>query len=75
VLGDTITRLEQRGITVMLSGIDPRHADILAALGIGDHLLALGLVHPDTPSAIAHARTLLGVPPHRPVAAAQQTEG
>ena len=61
VLGDTITQLEQRGITVMLSGIDPSHADILASLGIGDHLLALSLVHPDTPSAIAHARTLLDI--------------
>lgn len=52
----------------MLSGIDPRHADILASLGIGDHLLALGLVHTDTPSAIAHARTLLDVSPDRAVA-------
>jgi SulP family sulfate permease len=72
VLGDTIHRLEQRGITVILSGIDPRHADILASLGIADHLLALGLVHSDTPGAIAHARTLLDLAPHGRVASSSQ---
>lgn len=72
VLGDTITRLEQRGITVMLSGIDPRHAEILESLGIVDHLLTRGLVHPDTPSAIAHARIMLGVSPSPVVVRSQQ---
>ncbi|WP_443029621.1 STAS domain-containing protein [Spirillospora sp. NBC_01491] len=56
VLGDAIARLEHRGITVLLSGIHPRHHQVLAALGIAEHLHRDGLVFPDTPTAIAHAR-------------------
>jgi len=59
VLGDAITKLEHRGITVLLSGIDPDHDEVLAALGVAEHLRRAGLIFPDTPSAISHARTLL----------------
>lgn len=59
ILGDAITRLEQRGITVLLSGIRPEHDQVLAALGVADHLREDGLLFPDTPAAIAHARTNL----------------
>jgi SulP family sulfate permease len=62
VLGDAITRLEQRGITVLLSGIRPRHDQLLAGLGVADHLRRDGLIFPDTPAAINHARTLLTTP-------------
>ncbi|TQS30582.1 SulP family inorganic anion transporter [Microbispora sp. KK1-11] len=66
VLGDAIRRLEGKGITVLLSGIRPGHDEVLGGLGVADHLRRDGLVFPDTPAAIAHARTLLGLPPAPP---------
>ncbi|MEU6426316.1 SulP family inorganic anion transporter [Microbispora sp. NPDC046973] len=66
VLGDVITRLEGKGITVLLSGIRPGHDEVLGGLGVAAHLRRDGLVFPDTPAAIAHARTLLGLPPVPP---------
>ena len=60
VLGDAITRLERRGITVMLSGIAEAHDAILGTLGVGEQLRRDGLVFPDTPSAIRRARELIG---------------
>ena len=59
VLSDAITRLEGRGITVLLSGISPEHDDVLAALGVAAHLRRDGLIFPDTPAAIRYARDLL----------------
>jgi SulP family sulfate permease len=59
ILGDAITRMERRGITVLISGIKPGHSQVLAALGIADHLHRNGLIFPDTPTAITHARALL----------------
>ena len=59
VLGDAIKRLERRGITVMLSGIAPGHDDVLNSLGVAETLRRQGLIMPDTPTAIAHARRLL----------------
>ncbi|MES9539431.1 MULTISPECIES: SulP family inorganic anion transporter [unclassified Actinomadura] len=59
VLGDAITRLEDRGITVLVSGVRPGHDQILAALGVAEHLRRDGLVFPTTPEAIAHARARL----------------
>nr|WP_202420585.1 SulP family inorganic anion transporter [Actinomadura rayongensis] len=56
VLGDAVTRLEQRGILVLLSGIDPAHDQVLTTLRTAEHLRRDGLVFPDTPAAIAHAR-------------------
>ncbi|MEH1053864.1 SulP family inorganic anion transporter [Micromonospora purpureochromogenes] len=62
VLGDAITRLRGRGITVLLSGITPGHDQVLATLGVADQLRRDGLVFPDTPAAIRHARPIaLGV--------------
>ncbi|MEO6604225.1 MAG: SulP family inorganic anion transporter [Aeromicrobium sp.] len=65
LLGDTIAKLERRGIIVMLSGIAPGHEDVLASLGVDDKLRREGLVFSETPAAIAHARQLLastGIP-------------
>ncbi|BCJ58053.1 SulP family inorganic anion transporter [Micromonospora endophytica] len=59
VLGDAIRRLQGRGITVLLSGIVPGHDEVLDALGVADQLRRDGLVFPDTPAAIAYARTLV----------------
>jgi SulP family sulfate permease len=62
ILGDAITRLEKRGITVLLSGIRPDHDQILAALGVAQHLREQALIFPDTPAAITHARGLIHLP-------------
>lgn len=58
MLDDAITRLERRGITVLLSGIKPDHTRVLTSLGSAKRLGAEGRVFADTPSAIAHARSL-----------------
>ncbi|GII96010.1 SulP family inorganic anion transporter [Sinosporangium siamense] len=58
VLGDVITQLEERGITVLLTGVLPGHGKVLEALGVAEHLRRDGLVFADTPSALAHARRL-----------------
>ncbi|WP_246594966.1 SulP family inorganic anion transporter [Actinoplanes auranticolor] len=57
VLGDAIDRLQRRGITVLLSGIAAGHEEILGRLGVAEQLRRDGSVFPDTPSAIAHARS------------------
>ncbi len=62
VLGDAIDRLERRGIIVLLSGIRPHHDEILATLGIAADLRTDDRIFPDTPSAIARARSLLHHP-------------
>lgn len=62
VLTDAITRLERRGIVVLLSGVAPEHDDVLRSLGSTSALRAAGRILPDTPSAIAHARELLAIP-------------
>lgn len=59
VIGDAITHLEKRGIVVLLSGLATKHDDVLAALGIAEHLRRDGLLFDDTPAAIAHARRLV----------------
>lgn len=59
VLGDAITRLERRGITVLLSGIRPGHDEVLAALGVADHLRESGRIFPDTLAALDYARGLV----------------
>ncbi len=63
VLGDAISKLEHRGIIVLVSGLRPAHDETLNALGIGRQLRSSGRVFPDTPSAISHARTLIHVVP------------
>jgi sulfate permease, SulP family len=59
VIGDAITHLEKRGIAVLLSGLRTAHDDVLAKLGIAEHLRRDGLLFDDTPAAIAHARDLV----------------
>ncbi|RGC69882.1 C4-dicarboxylic acid transporter DauA [Micromonospora sp. MW-13] len=58
VLGDAIRRLRGRGIVVLLSGVTPGHDQVLSVLGVAEELRRDGLVFPDTPAAIAHARDL-----------------
>ncbi len=56
VLGDTIARLERRGITVLLSGVRPQHERVLRELGVHEHLADEKHLFATTPEAIAHAR-------------------
>jgi MFS superfamily sulfate permease-like transporter len=56
VLADTIARLEGRGITVLLSGVQATHARVLRQLGVHDRLAHERHLFDSTPHAIAHAR-------------------
>nr|WP_198587192.1 SulP family inorganic anion transporter [Glycomyces xiaoerkulensis] len=56
VLADAIKRLEHRGIAVYLSGLEPRHAKPLAALGVLEPLWRRGRLYEHTSEAIAAAR-------------------
>ena len=56
VLADTIGRLEGRGITVLLSGVQPLHERVLRQLGVYDRLAHERHLFSTTPEAIAHAR-------------------
>ena len=58
MLDDAITRLEHRGIVVLLSGIKPHHNRVLTHLGSAKRLRVAGRVFADTPDAIDHARSL-----------------
>lgn len=56
VLADTIKRLEGRGVTVLLSGVQDAHERVLRQLGVYDELAHERHLFPNTPEAIAHAR-------------------
>jgi anti-anti-sigma factor len=56
VLADTISRLEGRRITVLLSGVQPQHERVLRELGVYDRLTHERHLFSTTPEAIAHAR-------------------
>ncbi|WP_121179545.1 SulP family inorganic anion transporter [Streptomyces sp. 1114.5] len=59
VLGDAITKLERRGVLVLVSGLKDGHRRTFDALGVLDGLRAAGRVFGHTPEAIAYARTRL----------------
>lgn len=56
VLADTISRLEGRGTTVLLSGVRPEHERVLRELGVHRELADARHLFASTPDAIAHAR-------------------
>jgi len=56
MLDDAISRLEKRGIVVLLSGINPGHERVLEKVGSAGRLRELGRVFADTPDAIREAR-------------------
>ncbi len=56
LLADTITRLEGRGVTVLLSGIQVHHERVLRELGVYRQLAHERHLFDSTPPAIAHAR-------------------
>jgi sulfate permease, SulP family len=55
VLADTVTSLERRDVTVLVSGLPPRFVPTLTASGVYAHLTSLGHLFDHTPEAIAHA--------------------
>jgi len=59
VLGDAITALEARGVTVLLAGVRPDHDQVLDALRIAEHLRRDHLVFADIREAMAHALTVV----------------
>ena len=69
VLADTIGRLEQRGVTVLLSGTRPEHVAVLAQLGVHRQLAHERHLFASTPAAIAHARLHAERVVHDPAAA------
>ena len=62
VLGETITHLHLRGITVLLAGMQPRHHRLLAHVTGAAYLPSADRIHPDSTSAVLHARSLIGPP-------------
>lgn len=59
MLDDAIVKLEKRGITVLLSGIQPEHRRVLTALTSAQRLSDAGRVFAQTPRAIEYARELV----------------
>ena len=56
VLADTVTRLESRHISVLLSGVQPQHERVLRELGVYDRLAHERHLFASTREAIEHAR-------------------
>jgi SulP family sulfate permease len=55
-LGEIVTQLEDRGVTVLLKGVRPAHQHVLHAVGALDNLAHQNHVFEDLDAAIAHAR-------------------
>ncbi len=55
-LGEIVSELEGRGITVLLKGPHPEHLRVLDSVGVLDRLAHERHVFEDLPSAVAHAR-------------------
>jgi MFS superfamily sulfate permease-like transporter len=66
VLADTITRLEHRHITVLLSGVQAHHAQVLRELGVYARLAHERHLFATTPEAIEHARLHVSRVSHSP---------
>ena len=74
VLADTISRLESRGISVLLSGVRPQHERILLELGVYDGLAHERHLFATTPGAIEHARVHAARVAHDPAAGAAEAD-
>jgi SulP family sulfate permease len=66
VLADTISRLEHRRVTVLLSGIQQHHEQVLRELGVHGRLAHERHLFATTPEAIAHARVHAARVAHEP---------
>ncbi|MFN8086267.1 MAG: sodium-independent anion transporter [Microbacterium sp.] len=56
-LGDIVQRLERRGVTVLIKGIQPRHEGLFRTVGVLAALRHHKHLFDDPPAAVAHART------------------
>ena len=74
VLADTITRLEARGISVLLSGVRDHQQQVLTSLGVYDRLATEQHLFDTTPEAIAHARVHAARVAHEPDDSDRRTE-
>jgi SulP family sulfate permease len=74
VLADTISRLEARGISVLLSGVRAHQRQVLASVGVFDRLATEHHLFDTTPDAIAHARVHAARVAHEPHQLADQLE-
>ncbi|MEO7447031.1 MAG: sodium-independent anion transporter [Humibacillus sp.] len=74
VLADTISRLEARGITVLLSGVRPQHERVLRELGVHVGLAHERHLFTTTPAAIEHARLHASRVAHSPGGAPRDEE-
>jgi MFS superfamily sulfate permease-like transporter len=68
VLADTISRLEGRHVTVLLSGVQSHHERVLDQLGVYARLAHERHLFASTPEAIAHARLHAARVTHDPTA-------
>ena len=66
VLADTVSRLERRGVTVLVSGVKAEHERVLRQLGVYDELAHERHLFENTPQAIAHARVHAARVAHTP---------
>ncbi len=66
VLADTISRLEDRGVTVLLSGVRAEHERVLREVGVYTRLAHERHLFTSTPEAIAHARLHVARVVHHP---------
>ncbi|UUZ60907.1 SulP family inorganic anion transporter [Nocardioides sp. B-3] len=71
VPADIVSRLEGRGVTVLLSGVQPAHEQVLRELGVYGHLAHERHLFDDTPAAITHARLHASRVTHSPAAPAE----
>jgi SulP family sulfate permease len=55
-LGEIVSQLEERGITVLIKGPRPEHLRVLEAVGVLDRLAHERHLFDDLDAAIAHAR-------------------
>ena len=74
VLADTISRLERRDITVLLSGVRPSTSRCSSELGVYDELAHERHLFDTTPEAIAHARLHAGRVDHAPADGTRVTD-
>jgi SulP family sulfate permease len=65
-LGEIVTELERRGVTVLLKGPRPDHLKVLEAVGALDRLAHENHVFSDLDAAIAHAHLHVGRGPRAP---------
>ncbi|MEV0890584.1 SulP family inorganic anion transporter [Promicromonospora sp. NPDC050262] len=56
-LADLVTALEQRGVTVLVKGVQPRHRRLMAAVGVLDGLRHENHVFASLDDAVDHARS------------------